>query len=150
MKALTTTLIVMCLTTAAPAEDAEDVKMAARATYEALNNADVDTYVGLVAPQGTLYGGNGSFLQERQPTTEALRSNLQGMFDAGLRYDYQVRNLDVKVYGDSAVVTGYVTGTRTAPDGVTRQVALRRTMVWIRQGGAWQVVHVHSSPLSLR
>jgi len=142
-------IVGMLVITAVEAGDVEDVKIAALATYEALNNADVETYVLLVAPEGTLYGGNGSFLQERNNTTEALRANLQGMFDSGLKYDYRIRNLDVKVYGDSAVATGYVVGRRTAPDGVIRQVTLRRTMMWIRQGRAWKVVHVHSSPLTI-
>ncbi len=149
MKIATLFVSGMFLTTVAMSDDSEDVKMAARATYEALNNADVEAYVHWVAPEGTLYGGNGSLLQERNSTTEALRANLQNMFDAGLKYDYRMRNLEVKVYGDSAVVTGYVVGSRTAPDGVTRQVTLRRTMAWIRQGGAWKVVHVHSSPLTI-
>jgi len=149
MKIATLFVAGVVLMPAALADDAEDVKKAALATYEALNNADVEAYVRWVAPEGTLYGGNGSFLQERNNTTEALRANLQGMFDAGLKYDYRIRNLEVKVYGDSAVATGYVVGSRTAPDGVTRQVTLRRTMVWIRQGGAWEVVHVHSSPLTI-
>ncbi len=149
MKIATLCVSGMFLTTVAMAGDAGDVKITARATYEALNNADVEAYVQWVAPEGTLYGGNGSFLQERNNTTEALRANLQGMFDAGLRYDYRIRNLEVKVYSDAAVATGYVVGSRNAPDGVTRQVTLRRTMVWSRQGGTWKVVHVHSSPLPI-
>ena len=149
MKIATLFVAGVVLMPAALADDAEDVKKAVLATYAALNNGDVEAYVRLVVPEGTLYGGNGSFLQERNNTTEALRANLQGMFDAGLKYDYRIRNLEVKVYGDSAVATGYVVGSRTAPDGVTRQVTLRRTMVWIRQGEAWEVVHVHSSPLTI-
>ena len=149
MKIATLFVAGVVLMPAALADDAEDVKKAVLATYAALNNGDVETYVRLVVPEGTLYGGNGSFLQERHNTTEALRANLQGMFDAGLKYDYRIRNLEVKVYGDSAVATGYVVGSRTAPDGVTRQVTLRRTMVWMRLGEAWEVVHVHSSPLTI-
>lgn len=149
MKIATLFVAGVVLMPAALADDAEDVKKAVLATYAALNNGDVEAYVRLVVPEGTLYGGNGSFLQERNNTTEALRANLQGMFDAGLKYDYRIRNLEVKVYGDSAVATGYVVGSRTAPDGVTRQVTLRRTMVWMRQGEAWEVVHVHSSPLTI-
>jgi ketosteroid isomerase-like protein len=149
MKIATLFVAGVVLMPAALADDAEDVKKAVLATYAALNNGDVEAYVRLVVPEGTLYGGNGSFLQERNNTTEALRANLQGMFDAGLKYDYRIRNLEVKVYGDSAVATGYVVGSRTAPDGVTRQVTLRRSMMWIRQGRAWKVVHVHSSPLTI-
>ena len=61
--------------------------------------------------------------------------------------DLQLRHLNVKVYGNVAVVTGYVVGTETSPDGTTEEVANRRTAVLVKQGGQWKEAHIHISPL---
>jgi len=53
----------------------------------------------------------------------------------------------VRVYGNTAVVTGYLTGTRTQLDGTVTQNRDRRTGVFVKQGGQWKEVHHHQSPL---
>ena len=56
--------------------------------------------------------------------------------------------MEVKVYGgDTAVVTGYLVGTTTVPNGTTNQLSDRRTAVMIKQGGQWKEVRHHQSPL---
>ena len=78
--------------------------------------------------------------------TKLLRTS----FDAGEKGDLQLRNLEVKIYHDNtAVVTGYVVGTRPSPDGIRVPIRDQRTEVWIKQGEQWKQVHRHSSPLLL-
>ncbi|MEC4679823.1 MAG: nuclear transport factor 2 family protein, partial [Nitrospirota bacterium] len=78
---------------------------------------------------------------------ENQKNNLQAQLDAGVKFNVQLRHPEVEVYGNVAVVTGYTVGTITSPDGTTRQVANRRTVVLIKQGDQWKAVHGHSSPL---
>jgi ketosteroid isomerase-like protein len=75
--------------------------------------------------------------------TAALKAD----FESGLKLNMDLRHLDVKVYGNAAVVTGYVVGTSTAPSGVIEQVMNRRSAVLIKEGGKWKEVHLHSSPV---
>ena len=73
---------------------------------------------------------------------------MQEGIDAGSKLNLQLTHLDVKVYGNTAVVTGYVVGTTTDPDGETQSVMNRRTAVLIKQGNKWKEVHLHSSPVT--
>jgi ketosteroid isomerase-like protein len=68
---------------------------------------------------------------------------------SGFKFNFELRHLEVKVYGDAAVVTGYVMGTVTSPEGTTEQFTTRRTAVLIKQGGEWKEAHAHSSPLTV-
>jgi ketosteroid isomerase-like protein len=54
-------------------------------------------------------------------------------------------DLDVAVYGDTAVVTSLLTGTTTMPDGTTEELKNRRTVVVIRDGSEWKEAHSHIS-----
>ncbi len=94
--------------------------------------------------------GNSSF----QPDGGALIINdsleeetveLQASFDEGYKFDFQLVDLDIAVYGDAAVVTSLLTGTVTIPDGTTEEVKNRRTAVVVRDGGEWKEVHTHIS-----
>jgi len=63
--------------------------------------------------------------------------------------NFQARHLEVKVYGETALVTGYVVGSQTLPNGTTQQISLRRSAVWLKQGGQWKEIHAHLSPMRL-
>jgi len=54
-----------------------------------------------------------------------------------------------KEIGTTAIVTGYLVGTTTGPDGTATQVRNQRTGVLIKQGGQWKEVHRHLSPVRL-
>ena len=92
-----------------------------------------------------IFGGGG--LIESFHSLEEQRNNFQATVDAGQKRNLEVRHIEVKVYGNAAVLTGYLTGTNTAPDGTVNQLRQQRTGVWIKQGGQWKVVHRHGSPL---
>ena len=148
MKILVTTLTVLVLFLATPAlaDDADDVKEALLSLVAAVNAGDTDTYVQFLTPQYSDFGGN-SLL--RRSTSQEQRNALQASVDAGVKRNYQIRHLEARVYGDSAVVTGYLMGTRIYPDGRTVQLKYQRTAIWVKQGGKWREAHRHQSPLSL-
>ena len=57
---------------------------------------------------------------------------------------YESSEIKVRVYGDSAVVTGRLRRTRLL-NGQTRDDDWRFTKVYSRQGGGWRVVSFHAS-----
>ncbi len=146
MKALTTLWVIgMFLTTAALADDVDDVK-ASELEHFTAQSADVITQHHLAGHTG--FGADGGLLGVTD-SLEEERKTRRAETDAGLTRNMQLRHLDAKIYGDVAVTTGYVIGTRTLPDGTTERVANRRTAVLIKQGGQWKEVHTHNSPLNI-
>ena len=86
-------------------------------------------------------GGQGLY------NSEHSREGIEDTFASGFRFDLQYQDLDVEVYGNAAVVTGYLFGTASTPDGTTSRVNWRISIVRIRHGGKWKTVHWHEYPL---
>ncbi len=148
MKALTTLWVVgMFLTTIAMADDVDDVKAAVRDYFAAISAEDTSEIIQYQMPGKSIFAGGE--LLEKFGSLEEQKKDLQSAFDAGQRLNLQVRNLEVTVYGNAAIVTGYVIGTITTPDGTTIRSNDQRTGVWIKQGGQWREAHRHNSPLTL-
>ena len=149
MKALTTLFVAgMFLTTVAIADDMDDVKAAVQELFAAIRAGDADGRVSRRTPEYSNFGRGGGLLN---PATspEERRKAFQASVDAGVKRNYQPRNVEVKVYGNTAVVTAYLVGTRTAPNGDILRWTDRRTGVWIKQGGTWREAHMHQSPIRL-
>ncbi len=147
MKRLIIVLIVfvwgMMFTKIAVAGDAADVKASLLATLAAYNAGDVENFVPRFLPdvRGFLFDGT--------PLIEGFdKNNLQGLFDAGFKANLEARQVDVKIYGNTAVITAYFVGTITWPGGDMQQGSWRFSEVRIRQGGKWKVAHYHFSPLA--
>ncbi len=151
MKRLVSTLAVLAvgvvLTPVATAQDLDAIRKETLEHFVALNAGDAAAHVQHHMPQASSFGPAGGLLQEAN-SREEQRTDLQAQFDTGFKFNLQLRHLKVKVYGDAAVVTGYVVGTVTLPDGSTQQVMDQRTAVLIKQGGQWKEVHSHSSPVA--
>ena len=128
------------------AQDVDDIKAAEHAHFVAISAGDVDAVLQHHHPQKTDFAVNGGLLN-RFDSIEEQKKNQQAAIDAGGKLDVQLRHLEVKLYGFTAVTTGYLVGTFTSPDGTTQQVAGRRTAVLIKQDGQWKEVHSHNSPL---
>ena len=148
MKALTTLFVVgMFLTAGALADDADDVKAAVQRYFTALNAGDANAFIQSRMPVHSVFAGGG--LLERLGSLEEQKNNFQARVEAGEKLNLQVRHLDVRVYGNAALVTGYVMGTVTSPDGTIDQVRDQHTSVWVKQGGQWRRAHRHTSPLNI-
>ncbi len=146
MKELTTLLVVgMFLMPGALADDVDDVKAAVLGHFVALNAGNVNAFIPYYPSESSVFAGGG--LLERFHSLEERRNDFQAGVDAGQKLNLQLQHMEVKVYGNAAVVTGYLTGTNTAPDGTVVQTRERRTGVLIKQGGQWKEVHRHASPL---
>ena len=149
MKTLTTLWVVgMFLTTGAMADDVDDVKAAVLSLFAAVNAGAAGSRVSHQMPEFSNFGRGGGLL-DRSTSREERRKAFQASVAAGFKLNYQPRNLEVKVYGNTAVVTCYLVGTLTAPNGDINRWTDRRTGVWVTQGGKWREVHMHQSPLNL-
>ncbi len=132
---------------AAMAQSAEEEVIAAQhAHFETLRAGDAPAHIAQHAPDATSFDAVGGLLVEAQSLEEQVR-DLQAEFDAGTVLNLYLRHLQVRIYGDAAVVTGYIVGTTTNVEGSVVQTMNRRTEVLIRQGGEWKEVHSHASPV---
>ena len=152
MKALTTLMVVgMFLTTAALADDVDDVKAAVHEFYVLLNSrnaADAEAYAQLYAAKNTIFSAGGGLLG-RYTSLEERKKGFERRVKAGLRNNYnQPRHSEVEVHGGMfAVETSYTTGSSTSPSGTISQHQNRATRIWMKQGGQWKIVHQHYSPI---
>lgn len=144
MKRLTAILMILIggvvLTTVASADDKADVIAAELAYIAALNAGDAEAYAKYVLPERSGFFPGGGLLGEGFD-----KNRLKASFDSGYELNIQVHHLDVKVYDNAAVLTGYVTGTVTFPDGSTEKGPRRLSVVWIKQRDRWKQAHIHIS-----
>jgi hypothetical protein len=73
---------------------------------------------------------------------------LKTIFDAGFKLALQIQGLDVKVYSEAAITTGYVAGKMTPPGEDDRDIRWRVSIFWTKGEGGWNAVHAHYSPLT--
>ena len=147
MKPLITTLaiVVMFTTAVVMANDVEDVKAAEDNYYAAMNSGDARAWAqSRLSEESTRFGPGGALL-EVFGSLEEQEQNRKAEFDAGLKYNLRARHRDIRVYGNTAVVTLYGVGTV----GNNTQVNNRITRGWGKQGGQWKMVHAHLSPLTI-
>ena len=138
-----TAVILACLATAARADDVADVKAAEIAFNAAQNAGNIEGMFKLSLPDRTVYGSAGGALVEGW--TEESKKRRQSEFDAGRKIDLKIEDLKVRIYGDTAVTTFYRVGTMKEVGGITKQVHLRISGVWVRRGGEWKLAHRHES-----
>ena len=147
MKALTTLLVVgMFLMPVAVADDADDVKAAVQ-SYIAAINAGNSSAMNYRSAGRSSFNGPGGLLTRPTASLQEQKNDLDAQARAGVKRNYSITHMEVEVYGNTAVVTGYLTGSRTQPNGTVNQMRDRRTGVFVKQGGQWKEVHHHQSPL---
>ena len=146
MKALTTLLVVgMFLTTVAVADDVDDVKAALQGHFDAVNFGDVNAFVQYYPSESSSFAGGGLL---GKFSLEDRRKNFQAGVNAGQKRNLQLRHIEVKIYGNTAIATGYLVGTAVnPPNNDVLQLRMQRTAVLIKQGGQWKEVHHHRSAL---
>lgn len=146
MKAWTTLFFISVFATAvAMADDVDDVRAEMERYFAALNAGDANAYIQHFVPQASTFVGGG--LLSTATSLEEQRRRFQASLDAGLKRNLQLRHLEVRVYGNTAVTTAYVVGTTSLPDGTINQLRTQRSAVLVKQGGQWKEVHQHRSPL---
>ncbi len=146
MKTWTTLFVIgMFATAVAMADDVADVKAAVQSYFAAINSGNAAAVVRYRIPEYSVFVGGG--LIDRSSSIAQQRADFQALTDTGREVDLRIQHLEVRIYGNTAVFTGYVTGTNTLSDGTVIPSRQQRTGVWIKQGGQWKEVHRHASPL---
>ena len=130
------------------ADDFEDIKALEQGHYAARNRGDEATWTSYHTEERDSFGPGGGLLS-RPASLEAERESLEAQLKAGVKYNHQLRHIEVRVYGNTALSTSYVVGSSTSPDGRTSTVNMRRTTVLIKEDGQWKEVHNHLSPVVL-
>ena len=138
---------VVLLTTIAEAGDVEDIKKATLEHFVTFNAGNAAAHVDHHLQGHSEFGPDGGLLNVNESLEEEKKS-LQEDFDAGLKFDLNVKHLDVKIYGNTAVTTCYIVGSVTTLNGKTIQVRDRRTAVLIKKGKKWKEVHAHNSHIT--
>ena len=119
-----------------------EVKAAVMDIVSGYNSGNVDRIERRLAPQQTRFQGEGGFL------TSFNAPELRQAFQAQLKINIEVQNLEAAVYGDSAIATFLMASTVTPPNGTPRKEGPWRVSYFLnKQDGAWKLVHAHQSPL---
>jgi len=126
-----------------PAAEAE-VKAAVMEIVNGYNTGNVDQIERRLSAQQNRYPGEGGLL-----TSFVNGTDLRQAFQAGFKVNTEAQNLEIAVYGPTAISTFIMSGTVTAPNGPPRPDGpWRASMFWSKQDGSWKLVHSHQSPLT--
>ncbi len=126
-----------------PPDDRTMVTEAVMATLAAWNGGDADAYVSSFHPDYRGFFLDGELLGEIID-----KDGLEIAYDDGYLPKMSVQHLDVKIYDDTAIVTGYVVGTIAYPQDGSAGGTWRYSEVRITHNGQWKVLHHHLSPLA--
>ena len=137
----------MVLPTDAFADDMADVIAAVEAHWAAINAGDMDAVAEHHTPDFNGFLQDNSLLWAFQ-SREKQKAMFREMGEAGFKSNWQIRHLEIKVYGNTAVAAFYLVGSETWPGDVTVHGPFRVTEVWVKQAGKWKEAHHHSSPLT--
>ncbi len=125
----------------AAAQEAQ-VRAAVTATLAAWAAGDFQTFASYYHPDT-----RGFFLDGSELVEGVNVAGLQAGYDAGIRANLTLRDLDVAVYGNAAVSVGYLDGSLTLPGGAVRPGTWRYSETRVREGDTWRVVQFHFSEL---
>jgi ketosteroid isomerase-like protein len=128
---------------AAEAQEAE-VEAAMLASLNAWNEGNVAAFGAFFTPDARGFNLDGGLLI-RGFNSQALEAALA----AGFGIDVEPRDIDVKVYGNTAVGVAYLDGSITLPGGTIREGIWRYSETRVNEGGTWKVVQYHISQMTV-
>ena len=128
--------------------DSTEVRAAISEFSSAFSNADTARLRVLLTPDYVhVNGGSGEVLdRERWLNWVGTR---RGELDAGqyILASYELGDVDIRMYGNAAVVTGTVHSTGME-HGSPFESRIRFTNTWVRWKGRWRRAGFHDSPVS--
>jgi len=122
-----------------------EVREAVAGTLAAWSSGDFAAFAAFYSSDARGFFLDGGLLVEGGINAEALQVG----YDAGIRADFDVRDIDVRVVGGVAVSVGYLEGSLTLPGGAVRSGTWRYTDTRIREAGIWKVIQFHISDLTV-
>jgi uncharacterized protein (TIGR02246 family) len=125
------------------AGDKEDVAAAAAQWTKLFVDDNPDPILALYAKDAVLWG---TLSPTRRETPAALREYFVGAFKALPGHKVAFGDQLIRVYGDTAINTGYYTFSYVK-DGQAQSIPARYSFVYVKQGGKWLIVDHHSSAM---
>jgi uncharacterized protein (TIGR02246 family) len=113
-----------------------------KASVEAWQRKDKAFFADLLADDATFFGALNPYL-ETDPKQNFL-PKFEQYAEMFKTLDFQMYNPRVQVYGDTAILT-YNSASTVNVGGRVMNYTGKVTSVYVRQGGAWRVVHAHES-----
>jgi len=121
----------------------EDVGAAAEKWTTVFAENNPDTIMALYAKDGVLWGTLSPTLRSEPAALKAyFVSAFQALPKATVKFGEQL----IRVYGDTAINTGYYTFSYTK-DGETKSIPARYSFTYVKDGNDWKIVDHHSSAM---
>lgn len=121
----------------------EDVAAATARWAELFTDDNPDAILALYDKEGVLWG---TLSPVRRDDPAALRDYFQKAFVALPGHKVSFGNQLIRVYGDTAVNTGYYTFSYVK-DGETKSIPARYSLTYVKKGDNWMIVDHHSSAM---
>ena len=121
----------------------EDVAAATAKWGEMLGQDDPDKMLALYATDAVLWG---TLSPTVRADREAIRDYFVGAFKVLPGLNVSFGEQLIRVYGDTAVNTGYYTFSYTK-DGEPKTLPARYSLVFVKNGQNWTIVDHHSSAM---
>jgi uncharacterized protein (TIGR02246 family) len=128
---------------AAWAGDKEDVAAAAAKWSDAFSAETPDRLLSLYDHEAVLWG---TLSPTRRDTPEAIRDYMTNAFKASPGHKVSFGDELIRVYGNTAINTGYYTFTYNK-DGENKSLPARYSFVYLKRDGQWLIVDHHSSAI---
>lgn len=142
-KALSALLLAYAIGTGGAAAQEAEVRSAITETLSSWASGDFATFTGLYDPSARGFLLDGGLLVEGIDPAA-----LQMGYNAGIRADFEVRDLKVRMVDGVALSAAYLDGSITLPGGLVKTGTWRYTDARVREGGTWRVVQYHFSDLT--
>ncbi|OJJ18335.1 hypothetical protein BKI52_26315 [marine bacterium AO1-C] len=125
---------------------AEEVKKAVEQFNKAFLEADVVSLAGMLTEQ-YIHSNSGSAVINKINWLKYIKSRRRQLDRKILKVkDYKMRDVVIKVYGNTAVVNALITSSGTLKRKPFLS-AIRCTHVWVKEGGVWKRAAFHDSKL---
>jgi len=147
---LTSIFVLLFVCEEVAAGDKEDVLATFGAILDGFTNGDMDAAQKRISPEAYAFpGGGGLLVSIGSADVGVLKAmkRYKKKVEAGYRAEQQRLHSDVKVYGDTAILTEYQARQITPPGGAPLSATLRATIVLVKQKGQWKAAHFHASHL---
>src|SRR5918992_564199 len=145
MKPFVFTLPFLCigllLAPSAMAGPKEDVAAATAKWAQVFEQQNADKIATLYTKDGALWGTLSPTLRSGP---EAIRAYFIGAFGALPQIKVSFGDQLIRVYGDTAINTGYYTISYTT-DGVVKSIPARYSFTFVKEGDEWLIADHHSS-----
>lgn len=118
----------------------DDVRTAVAGIYAGINSGDPDAVTQYIAT-----GGYTELTSEgRLVTLDA--AYMRRVLGPAFKANFRVTELQLRIFTDVALVTGYRVGGVLQPGGAPSEARFALSMLWVREPGGWKLSHVHLSP----